>query len=181
MEFSKVASDTAKEMRKVVNYILDLNISPDDKISRLIKSFNAVGQDFYDQMFSANSELFDSEAIKSLGFSNPEDQIQRLSVKIVRNYNLGRETDALVKDFYDSALGMAQKEAFDNANSLGKHPTLTRIVVGETCQWCISKAGTYTYPSGEDFARHADCDCIFRVSGYNSRNGLLTNYIKKKG
>lgn len=178
MEFSKVATDVAKSMRAVVNYILELGISPDEKVARLVKAFRIVGNDFYKQMFDANSRVFDSAALDTLGFDNSDGQIERLAEKLVQNYNLGRQTDTLVKDFYDSELGQAQSEAFRNAVSLEKHPTLTRIMVGETCKWCQSMAGVHVNPTGEMFARHADCDCIFKVSGYNSRNGLLTNYRK---
>ena len=180
MNFSEVATDIAKQMVEVVNYILGLNISPSDKRERLIRAFTIVGNEFFDKMFTDNSALFDSEAIKSLGFTNPEGQIERLSTRLVRNYNLGRKNDATVKGFFDSVLGDAQREAFDNGISLGKVPTFTRRLVGETCRWCIDRVGTFTYPDGELFARHDNCDCLFIVSGYNSRNGILTNYRKVK-
>lgn len=70
-------------------------------------------------------------------------------------------------------------EVFQNVLSLDKHPTLTRVIVGETCTWCIDRAGTHIHPSGEDFARYRNCDCLFVVSGYNSRNGILKNYVKR--
>lgn len=178
MNFSATASDIGQQMIEVVNYILSLNISPADKRSRLAKAFGIVGNEFFDKMFTDNSILFDSQAIKSLGFANPDGQIERLSAKLVQNYNLGRPTDAIVVEFFDSVLGDAQKEAFDNGISMGKVPTLTRSIVGETCPWCIARAGTFTYPDGELFARHDNCDCLFTVSGYNSRNGILTNYRK---
>ena len=57
---------------------------------------------------------------------------------------------------------------------------MTRTVVGKCCEWCDKKQGTYTYPKGEDFARHDNCDCLFTTSGYNSRNGVLNNYVKHK-
>lgn len=179
VNFHPVAKDTAKSMRKVVDYILGLNISPADKSVRLAKVFNLVGSDFYAQMFDANSELFDSTAIGMTDYNQMTEQIERLSRKIVRNSNLNRDVNYLINDFYNSALGNAQNEAFKNAISLDKHPTLTRTVVGETCDWCFALAGTYTNPEGELFARHANCDCLFVVSGYNSRNGILTNYNKR--
>lgn len=179
MDFSKVATDTAESMDALVKYILSLNISPADKRARIAKAFRVIGSVFYRQMFDASSELFDSQAIQTLAELD-EDQINRLSAKLVQSHNLGRMADYLVKDYYDSELGRAEYEAFQNAISLGKHPTLRRVVVGETCQWCWGKAGEYIYPSGEDFARHRDCDCMFIVSGYNSRNGLLKNYVKEK-
>lgn len=180
MNFSPTANDIGEQMMEVVRYILSLNISPDDKRARITKAFGIVGRQFYDKMFLDNSEVFDSTAIGSLGFTNPEDQIQRLSAKIVQNDNLGRKNDAIIKEFFDSVLGDAQKEAFDNGISLGKVPTLTRSIVGETCIWCLARAGTFTYPDGELFARHDNCDCLFTVSGYNSRNGILTNYRKAR-
>lgn len=178
MEFSKVATDIGLQMRKVVNYILDLNISPAEKRARLKKAFTIVGDEFFNKMFTDNSRVFDSTAIKSLGYQNPGDRIEGLSAKLVQNYNLGRPNDAIIKEFYDSVLGDAQYEAFENARSLGKVPTLTRRLVGETCGWCVARAGTFTDPDDELFARHDNCDCIFIVSGYNSRNGILTNYRK---
>ena len=178
MNFSGTAKDISQQMIKVVDYILSLNISPDDKRLRLIRAFGIVGNEFFSKMFVDNSILFDSEAITSLGFQNPNYQIERLSAKLVQNYNLGRKTDEIVTGFFDSVLGDAQGEAFRNGISLGKVPTLTRSLVGETCEWCRARTGTFTYPSRELFARHDNCDCIFTVSGYNSRNGILTNYRK---
>lgn len=178
MNFSATAKDISNQMIEVVNYILSLNISPADKRARLIRAFGIVGNEFFNKMFIDNSALFDSEAISSLGFQNPEAQIERLSYKLVQNYNLGRKTDEIVTGFFDSVLADAQHEAFENGISLGKVPTLTRRLVGETCGWCAARVGTFTYPDGELFARHDNCDCLFIVSGYNSRNGILTNYRK---
>lgn len=179
INFSPVATDTAESMDKLVNYILGLDLKPAEKIERLKKAFNIIGSDFYVQMFEANSQLFDSTAIGT-DYGDMTDQIDRLSRKIVQNYNLTRPVDTLVKDFYDSALGKAQNEAFTNALSLDRHPTLTRTMVGETCRWCQDRAGVFVNPDPELFTRHADCDCLFIVSGYNSRNGILSNYNQKK-
>lgn len=178
MNFSPTATDIADQMTEVVNYILSLDISPEDKRLRLIKAFGLVGNEFFDKMFADNSLLFDSTAIDSLGYTNPEGQVERLATKLVQNYNLGRENKEIIRGFFDSVLADAQREAFENGKSLGKVPTLTRRIVGETCTWCVSRAGTWTYPDGEMFARHDNCDCLFIVSGYNSRNGILTNYRK---
>lgn len=178
MNFSPTAKDLSRQMIKVVNYILGLDITPAEKRARLSKAFKIVGFNFFNKMFADNSELFDSTALKSLGFQNPDDQIERLSTKLVQNHNLDREYSPIVRGFFDSVLADAQNEAFNNSRSLGKVPTLTRSLVGETCGWCAARAGTYTYPDGELFARHDNCDCLFIVKGYNSRNGILTNYRK---
>lgn len=181
INFSPVATDTAKSMLKVVEYILGLDISKAEKVRRLNTSFNLVGSDFYVQMFDANSQLFDSTAIGTTDYNEMAERIDGLSNKLVQNYNLGRKTNPqIVKEFYDSALGVAQNEAFKNALSLDKHPTLTRSMVGETCRWCQDRAGVFIDPDSELFTRHDNCDCLFVVSGYNSRNGILTNYRKAR-
>lgn len=179
MNFSPVAKDMSKQMIKVVNYILGLDISPDEKRARLSKAFWIVGYDFFNKMFTDNSKLFDSTALESLGFQNPDDQIERLSSKLVQNHNLDRRYTPIVQGFFDSVLADAQHEAFNNGRSMGKVPTLTRYTVGKCCEWCENLAGkTYLYPEGEVFARHDNCDCLFIVKGFNSRNGILTNYRK---
>lgn len=178
MNFSATAKDISKQMTKVVAYILGLGISPTEKRTRLIKAFGIVGNEFFDKMFKDNSLLFGSESIGTLGFANPEDQVERLSSKLVQNYSLGRKIDEIVLGFFDSVLADAQHEAFENGKSLGRVPTLTRSLVGETCGWCRDRVGTFTYPDSELFARHDNCDCLFIVKGYNSRNGILTNYRK---
>ena len=180
MNFSATATDLSKQMNKVVDYILGLDISPAEKRARLIKAFGIVGNEFFGKMFADNSILFDSEAISTLGFQNPDGQIERLSAKLVQNHNLTRPNCAMVKEFFDSVLGYAQNEAFNNGRSLRKVPTLTRSLVGETCEWCRARTGTFTYPDSELFSRHDNCDCLFIVKGYNSRNGILTNYRKAR-
>lgn len=180
MNFSGVAKDLGRQMERVVAFILGLDISPAEKRLRLTRAFGIVGNEFFDKMFRDNSYLFDSEAIGTMGFQNPEDQIERLSAKLVQNYNLGRKTNEIVVGFFDSVLADAQHEAFENGKSLGKVPTLTRSLVGETCGWCRDRVGTFTYPDSELFARHDNCDCLFIVRGYNSRNGILTNYRKAR-
>lgn len=180
MDFHPVAIDTASNILPAVKYILSLDISPNDKKTRIAKVIDLIGSDFYTQMFDANSQVFDSTVIGTTDYSQMTDQIDNLATKLVRQNSLGRVIDLIVREFYDSALGKAQEEAFRNAISLDKHPTLTRTVVGKCCEWCDKKQGTYTYPKGEDFARHDNCDCLFTTSGYNSRNGVLNNYVKHK-
>lgn len=180
MNFSDIAKDLGYQTLSAVKYILGLRVSDEQKRTALTKLFDKVGYPFYAKMFADNSELFDSLAIKTTGFQNQDDQIERLSSKMVQNYNLGRDSSpAILREFYDSLLGDAQKEAFSNAISLDKHPTLTRILRGETCSWCRARTGTFVDPDGDLFARHDNCDCLFITRGYNSRNGVLQNYVKK--
>lgn len=178
MDFHPVATDTADNILPAIKYILDLDISPLDKTERIKKVINLIGSDFYVQMFDANSEVFDSAALGTADYNEMTGHVDTLATKIVRQHSLGRVVDQIVSEFYDTALGRAQEEAFSNALSLGKHPTVTRSLVGETCDWCRNLVGTHIYPEGKYFARHDNCDCLIVVSGYNSRNGVVSNYTK---
>ena len=183
VDFSGVTNDTSSLVAAAVDMILSLDISPADKQSRIAALPYNVGEHYHTQLYDATSAVFDSTAIKSTGFNDMKDQTERLALKIVRNYALSRDTvTELVAAYYDSVLGKAQGEAFDNARSMQKHPMLTRSLVGEkNCDWCATKAAASPYinPTNEDFSRHHLCDCLFVVSGYNSRNGVLKNYVKK--
>lgn len=179
MEFSGVSLDTSKNVFETIKYILGLNISLDDKRSRVIKVLRLVGTSFHTKMFDDNSRIFDSTALKTIGVDD-SSQSARLATKLIRNYSLGRSSDPLVGSYFDTLLGQAQMEAFENAVSMQKVPTLTRSLVGEVGKWCWCPdlAGTYTNPRPDMFKRHTKCDCLFTVSGYNTRNGILNNYRK---
>lgn len=180
MNFSEIAKDLGRQALATVEYILSLNVGDAMKRDMLTRVFRETGYPFYDKMFNDSSRLFDSEAIGTEGFQNPDGQIERLSSKVVQNYNLGRVSNpATLRGFYDSLLADAEDEAFRNARSLDRHPTLTRRLRGETCDWCRARAGTFIDPSGDLFARHDNCDCLFITRGFNSRNGVLENYTKK--
>ena len=130
-------------------------------------------------MFGANSRVIDCAAIWTLGYEEMDDQVARLATKLVRQDALGRPTEQIIKGFYDSLLGSAQEEAFKNAISLDKHPTITRTMVGETCSWCRNLAGTWPYePNSDIFHRHDNCDCLIVTSGLGSRSGIVNNYVK---
>lgn len=180
MEFSGVTIDTASQVTIAVNHILGLNISPVEKRVRIDKVIKKIGQYFHNQLYMANSQVFDSVAIASVGLNEASAQSQRLADKIVRNYSLSRSTDRLILSYYNSILGQAQSEAFSNAISMQRHPTLRRELVGEyDCKLCIGSEGEHMNPGPEEFKRHTDCDCLFIVGGYNTRNGVLKNYNKK--
>ncbi len=181
MDFSGVTNDTSRNVTAAVEGILSMNISPDDKEAQIARIFIVVGREFHDQLYDASSQVFDSQSINSVDKLD-KSQAERLANKVVRNYALTRNTTgALIKEFYDSVLSQAQHEAFQNAASLQKHPTLTRTPTGKTtCKWCLSQSGVHQNPTRENFKRHRDDDCKITVSGYNSRNGVLNNYKKGK-
>lgn len=180
MDFNGIAKDTSKNVAEQIDYILGLNISPADKQARIARLVYLVGSAYHDQAYDAVAVALDSTAINTAGIDQANAQAQRLANKLVRNYALSREIDPLVTAYYESVLGSAQDEAFSNAVSMGRNPTLTRTIVGETCSWCRGLAGTHRNPTGELFARHDRCDCLIVVSGYNTRNGIVTNFRKAR-
>ncbi len=182
MDFSGVTIETADNVTAATNALLRMKIAPDVKEAQISRLLEVVGTGYRNQMYGAASEVFDSTAIVSSAGIDDKSQARRLANKIVRNYALNRDTtDSLITEFFNALLGNAQNEAFTNAVSMQKHPTLKRTLgPKKDCAWCIAKAGTYTNPTGEDFRRHGECDCRFEVSGYNSRNGVLKNYTKGK-
>lgn len=182
VDFSGISGDMEERAAAAVRQILAMDASPEYKKKRLLELLRRTGNAYHDQLFEASSEVFDSTAIQAARH-DAKEQAERLATKLLRNNALNRETiDRLMGSYYNSLQGSAQEEAFRNAQSMQKHPTLTRSVNGVgDCKWCVSKSGTYTNPKGDDFRRHAKCDCKFEVSGYRSRNGELRNYSKKGG
>lgn len=178
MDFRGIVEDTTSGVFAIIQDVLRMNISPDTKIEQIQMILTQVGERFGQKTFDDVSRLFDSTAIASVIPYNENDQVYTLAQKIVRDAAFNLDDRALVKEYYDVLLGRAQYEAFENARSLEKHPTLTRRMRGETCEWCRNRVGTFVDPDGELFARHDNCDCLFIVSGYNSRNGVLKNYKK---
>ena len=180
MDLRGVVEDVTGEVFREISDVLATNISPTEKENQIVRVFLAVGREFGDQLLQQVNEIFDSAAIRDAISINDEGQVWRLAQKIVRDFAFEETDSALVKEYFDVLLGRAEETAFRNAKSLEKHPTLTRRATGkETCSWCEARTGTFTDPDGELFRRHDNCDCIFKVSGFKSRNGVLKNYRKK--
>lgn len=180
MDFRGIVEDVAELTSNLIQEILNMDVSPDVKILQISRVFGGIAPDFAKKLYDDTSRVFDSAAIRSTIDVNADDQIERLAQKIVRDNAFGLDDKAITKEYYDTVLGRVQDTAFRNAVSLQKHPTLTRIMVGETCAWCAARTGTFTNPDSELFKRHDNCDCKFIVSGYATRNGILKNYKKGK-
>lgn len=180
MDFRGIVLDTTEGVQDFVDFVLNLNVSPETKEALIARGFRTVGRAFADKTFADISFLLDSEAISGEINIDEEDQIARLAQKIVRDSAFEINDKRLTKEYFDVLLARSEETAFINAQSLDKHPTLERRATGrETCQWCEDRVGVFPYPESELFRRHDDCDCKFIVSGYNSRNGTLKNYRKR--
>lgn len=185
MDFSIVTKDILANLLIAENKILKMNLSPKDKRLYILRLFKEVGSSFYLKMFNDNSFIFDSTAIATLGNPTIEIDARVAAVDVVRQYALERNTDVATQSFLNTQIAKAQQEAFNNAVSLEKHPTVTRKLTGrDNCDFCRSLAGTHYYTEGSDYLFRrccTNCDCIIKVAGFNSRNGIVNNYMKKKG
>lgn len=138
-----------------------------------------VGQAVYAKIYDMNA--FDMEIPHTQG-PGIDDRYYGLA-KVASNSVSAGSVGVLeyVKNYIDSTIAKAQADAFKNAFQSGKYPTVDRRLTGrENCPWCEEKAGQYVDPPADVFHRHVGCDCIIITAGYNSRNGLLNNYVKPK-
>lgn len=180
MEFNVVADAVGVEAEKAVKYILSRNWPTEKKKQYLERLFRLTGDEFYNRLFDMSSAIFDSAALKDLGFTNPDDQIERLSTTLIRNYNLSRKTDDVTTEFYYAVMSDAQTVAFRNAVSLDKHPVLIRSAHSTACRWCQNLAGRYVDPEYEAFRHHEGCKCDFRLSGYGTRDGTYSGHVPNR-
>lgn len=141
--------------------------------------FREVGAAIYDKIYDMNA--FDMEIPHTTG-PGIDDRYYGLAKVASASVSAGAfGLEDYILNYLDNTAAKAQNDAMKTASQSGKHPTVTRTPTGlETCSWCDSLAGTYTNPEGIIFARHRGCDCSIITSGYNSRNGLLNNYVPRK-
>jgi|GEM_PF-1280908 len=178
MDFYEVAEDVAAEAYGLIKRVIGWSISPERKKTIIASLLGEIAVPFTDKLYGDISFLVDSAAIHSTVIVDENDQIATLAQRVVRDSAFELDDQRIVQEFFDTLVGRAADVAVKNANSLQKHPTVDRSIVGETCDWCQKLAGHYVNPDSEVFARHDDCDCRIVVSGYNSRNGVVRNYTK---
>lgn len=177
MDFHEVTVSVSEQATKIIQRILAMNISTTEKRKQITKALQAIGVKYHQNIFNATSLVYGS-TMSTAGIAL-QTQTAQLAVILVRNHALGRNITEYIQTYYDNLTDKAQSESFENAISMQRSPTLTRTIVGETCNWCVGLAGVHTNPTNDLFARHSSCDCRIEVSGYNTRNGLLKNYVKK--
>lgn len=90
--------------------------------------------------------------------------------------------DDPIVNFSQAIVDDAVKINADFHNEAGLSPTITRTVVSETCDWCESLVGTYSYEEVKEtghevFKRHRKCDCLVT---YDPGSGRRQNAHTKK-
>lgn len=138
--------------------------------------FREVGASVYNKIYDMNAFDFEIEYTTGPGIDDRYYGLAKVASASISVGALG--LDEYVKNYLDTTISMAQRDAVRTARESGKFPKVVRKTNGETCKWCTSLAGTYTEPGSEVFRRHGGCDCTIVTEGYRSRNGLLGNYVK---
>lgn len=153
-------------------------VAPDVRQRNQEILFEQVGSAVYAKVYSMNA--YDMEITHTTG-PGIDDRHYGLAKVASASVSAGvSPMPDLVRNYLDNMAGLAQRDAMHTAKQSGKHPTVVRTPTGrETCSWCDGKAGTYTNPGREVFARHRGCDCKIETSGFHSRNGTLNNYVAK--
>ena len=90
--------------------------------------------------------------------------------------------DEPIVNFSQSIVDDAVKLNADFHSKSGLSPTITRTVVSETCEWCQSLVGTYSYEEVKEtghpvFQRHRKCDCLVL---YDPGDGRRQNAHSKR-
>lgn len=184
MDFDSLTTEASKMTADLANEILASNHSPADKIKMLVTAITSVGETYASKLFGDISRVFGSENLKTNPDTGGRMQIYDLAQKLVRNSAFGMEAQELTRDYFTNVFSRNAEQAYKNAISLEKHPTITRQMTGrETCEWCRQRAGSWSATSFSDlpqeiFRRHLGCDCVIRLSGPGTRSYKLNNYVK---
>lgn len=176
MDFYGLMDQLMPKIRRLVTILNDPAVDPTLRKAALTAGFQQIGQSVYGKTY--NMTAWDLEIAETLGRGWNVELAQGLARNISTGIATGDTQLALdqAKNYVHSANSTAMFEASETGKQLGKYRLVTRSIRKETCLWCRSRAGSYTNPTAEVFRRHTHCDCLIRVEGYRSRNGLLQNY-----
>ena len=178
MNYGSLNKSIIKKVLLALALINNPEIAPEVRQLNQEILFREVGQAVYAKVYDMNAFDFEIAYTSGPGMDDRYYGLAKVASASVATGALG--IDEYVKNYLDNVAGQAQRDATTTARQSGKFPTVTRKTVGETCKWCRSKAGLYTNPPGDVFARHGGCDCTIATEGFKTRNGLLNNYVKPK-
>lgn len=178
MNYAGLNSTIVAQVMTAMALINNPEVDPDIRQLNQEILFREVGAAVYAKVYSMNA--YDMEITHTSG-PGIDDRYYGLAKVASGSVSAGAAPmPDLVQNYLDNMAGLAQRDATHTARQSGKHPTVVRTPTGrETCSWCDGKAGIYTNPGREVFARHRGCDCEIETQGYNSRNGTLKNYVAK--
>jgi len=176
MNYSDLKPSILARLLEAIALINNPEVSPEIRQLNQEILFREVGTAVYNRVYDMNAFDFEIPHTSGPGIDDRYFGLAKVASDSVSAGNIGLVEYA--KNYVDNMIGKAQHDAFNNAVQSGKHPTVVRRIVGETCKWCNARAGTYIDPPSEVFQRHGGCDCSITTSGFKTRNGQLGNYVK---
>lgn len=176
MDYSKFTATIMPQVLDTMRLINNPEIDPEVRQLNHEILLREVGQAVYTKIYDMNAFDMEIGHTTGPGIDNRYYGLAKVASASVSNGAVG--VADYVANYLHSVIGQAQHDATKTARQTGKHPTVTRRVVGETCKWCDNVAGTFTNPTPDVFRRHSGCDCQIITEGYKSRNGELKNYVK---
>ena len=177
MNYADLAKTILPDIHKAVDLINNIEVDPEIRRMNLEILFRRIAEMANFVVYDMNAFDMDILETMSPGIDKAYLSLAREvsdSVSVGGKDKVNASIDLWLKD----VIAKAQQDAFVTARDLSKHPTVTRIARGKTCEWCKSLVGKYTDPDREVFKRHAFCDCKIVTEGYRGRNGELKNYVK---
>lgn len=178
MDYTKFTKTILAKVLAAMALINNPEIDPEIRQLNQEILFREVGQSVYAKIYDMNAFDFEIEHTQGPGIDDRFYGLAKVASASISAGMLG--LDEYVKNYIDTTIATAQRDAVINAKQSGRYPKVIRKLNGETCKWCQNLAGEYTNPPSEVFARHSGCDCSIITEGYKSRNGQLNNYVKPK-
>lgn len=178
MDYTQLSERLIPKVLEAIAILNNPEIAPDVRQLNQEILLREVGKAVYNKIYEMNA--FDMEIAHTIG-SGIDDRYFGMAKVASNSVSNGKGgLDEYIRNYLQNTTAKAQKDAMYNAAQSGKRPTVTRTESPTACAWCRSKAGTFTDPDPEVFARHGGCRGVIVTSGYNSRNGTLNNYKKGK-
>lgn len=174
MDYTELAEQLTPKVLNAIAVLNNPEIAPDVRQRNQEVLLREVGKAVYDKIYSMNAFDMDIAHTTGSGIDDRYYGMAKVASNSVSNGKGGLQE--YIRNYLQNTTAKAQKDAMHNARQSGKRPTVTRTESPTACAWCRSKAGTFTDPDGEIFARHGGCRGKIVTSGYNSRNGTLKNY-----
>jgi len=174
MDYAALNETIINKVMAALAIINNPEIAPDVRQLNQEILLREVGAAVYAKIYNMNAFDYEIEHTTGPGIDDRYFGLAKVSAASVSVGVLG--LGLLVRNYMDTMASKAQQDATYNARQSGKRTRVIRRMVGETCGWCESLAGTYENPDSEVFKRHRACDCTITTEGYKSRNGLLNNY-----
>lgn len=179
MNYTELAKSIIPKLILLSKIINNPEISPVVRRYNQELALREVARSIYAKIYDMNAFDFEIEHTQGTGIDDRHIMLAKIASDSVSSGGTAT-LEAQLSNFVMATIDKAQHDAVNNAIQSGKHPTVQRYEVGNCCAWCKSKVGVFTKPDSSIFARHRDCDCVIKTSGYKSRNGLLKNYVKPK-